>query len=90
VREAEIAVQPIIGTLATAQDSAPAIYKLALDHLKVDLTGVPEDSYRALFMALPKPKAETSTAPAPRVGMDEAARKRVADMFPDAKPLIRS
>jgi hypothetical protein len=91
VREAEIAVEPFIGKLATAQDSAAAVYKLALDHLKVDYSGVPEEAYRALLLALPKPQVEvTRTSPAPRVGMDEAARKRVSEMFPDAKPLIRS
>jgi hypothetical protein len=49
LRTAEREVSPVVGEIAC--DSAPAAYKLALDHYKVDLTGVAEDSYGALFRA---------------------------------------
>lgn len=47
IRTAEEEVRPLLGAIA-AQDSADAVYKLALDHLKVDLTGVPKEAYRAM------------------------------------------
>lgn len=50
-------VRPIIGSVPMAMDSAPDIYKLALDHLKVDLTGVEKSAYRGLMLAIPKPGA---------------------------------
>jgi len=48
-------VRSIIGSVPMAMDSAPDIYKLALDHMKVDLSGVDKSAYRALLMAIPKP-----------------------------------
>lgn len=54
IREAERAVAPFIGEVRTACDSAAAVYKLALDHAKVDLTGVDASAYKALVSLLPK------------------------------------
>lgn len=54
IRTAEREVEPFIGEVA-AMDSAAAVYKLALDHLKVDLTGVPETAYGAVLRTQPKP-----------------------------------
>ena len=54
MREAERAVAPFIGEVRTAHDSAADIYKLALDHAKVDLTDVDPSAYKALVSMLPK------------------------------------
>jgi len=51
VREAEDAVEPIIGRVR-GQNTAEGVYKLALDHMKVDLTGLPPVAYGPLFQRL--------------------------------------
>ena len=51
LRQAESDVRSVIGEVM-AQDSAESIYKLALDHMKVDLAGVDKSAYRGLFTAL--------------------------------------
>lgn len=48
LRQAERDVQPIIGEVKIACDSAAAVYKLALDHLKIDTKGVHPSAYRSL------------------------------------------
>lgn len=87
VRNAEIEVQPVIGNLAVAQDSASNVYKLALDHMGVDLADVDPSAYRAVFRSV---QATTAKVPAPAaravVAMDAAssASKDFAAMFPNA------
>lgn len=66
VRAAEIDVRSIIGELAIAQDSAEAVYKLALDHMKVDLTDVEPSAYKAVFTTA---KAMRATAAPAKVGI---------------------
>lgn len=87
IREAEAAVAPHIGTIKVAMDSAAAVYRLALDAAKVDLTGVPEAAYAAMVRMLPLPDAKRV---APRVAMDAAAEKGFRDRFPTASELVRS
>jgi hypothetical protein len=84
IRQAEKEVQPLIGEVV-AQDSAEAVYKLALDHAKVDLSGVPTAAYGAMVRMLGKP-AEAK----PRVAMDAASTTAFAERFPTASKLIRS
>lgn len=78
IRTAEREVEPFIGQV-TAQDSASDVYKLALDHLKVDLTGVPTEGYGALLRALPKPDAKRPIAQDSKLalgGLDKIAPDR--------------
>lgn len=77
VAQAREDVRPHIGTVPLAMDSAAAIYKLALDHHKVDLDGVPPEAFRPLLLALPKPG--TSKAP---MAFDAAAAGGLETMFP--------
>ena len=73
-------VRPLIGAVSMAMDSAPDIYKMALDHLNVDLTGVPKEGYGALLRAFPKPRA-----PGNEMAMDIAfttTSTRLAEKFP--------
>ncbi len=71
IRNAEIEVHPIVGQLAIAQDSAEAVYKLALDARGVDLTDVPPAAYKSMVAML---KAQSSNvAPAPRQMAQDAA-----------------
>jgi hypothetical protein len=84
IRQAEREVQPLIGEVV-AQDSAEAVYKLALDHAGVDLAGVPAAAFGAMVRMLSKP-AEKS----PRVAMDAASTTDFAAMFPTAGKVTRS
>ena len=57
IQQAEKDVLPLIGVVM-AQDSAEAVYRLALDHFEVDLEGVPPAAYKAMVKLLPKPGEE--------------------------------
>jgi uncharacterized protein len=52
ISEAERAVQPIVGTLAVAMDSAEDIYRYALQQAGEDVTGVPPGAYRRMVEML--------------------------------------
>lgn len=54
IRDAEKAVAPIIGDVKVACDSASDVYKLALDHAKVDLAGVDPSAFKAMVSLLPR------------------------------------
>jgi hypothetical protein len=74
IRDAERAVAPHIGEVRTAHDSAAAVYKLALDHAKIDLHGVDPTAYKALVSMLPKAKKDDlalDAAPAGSKSFDE-------------------
>ncbi len=85
IQAAERDVRPFIGEIAVAQDSAPAVYKLALDHLGVDLTGVPAEGYGALLRVMPKPD-ERPVRIAP-IAQDAAAVTERHKRFPHANRL---
>lgn len=78
IRTAEQECRPILGEIV-AQDSAEAVYKMALDAKGIDLTDTPPSAYRALVkMALAQEQAPQT----PRVAMDSAAQKSFRDRFP--------
>jgi hypothetical protein len=88
VREAEQIVRPHIGELAIAQDSADAVYRLALDAAKVDHKDIKETAaLKVLVQMLPKPGAAKSLTP--RMAHDAAAGADYAKRFPDANRLAR-
>jgi hypothetical protein len=80
IRQAEKDVAPIIGEVA-ATDSAEAVYKLALDHLNIDVTGVHPSAYPALI------KLATAKAEKPKMAHDAAAASDFATLFPTAVKL---
>lgn len=86
IQEAEKAVRPYIGELAIAQDSAEAVYKLALDHAEVDLEGVPSAAYAAMVKMLPKP-GDVPTVAKARVAMDSKALDANLKRFPGVTAL---
>lgn len=89
IRQAERDVEPHIGAIAVAQDSADAVYKLALDAAKIDLTGVEPSAYRHMVALLPKP-GETSTPAPARLAADRAAGATdFREMFPEAGKMAR-
>lgn len=57
IAEAEKIVKPYIGEVM-AQDSAEDVYRLALDHYKIDLEGVHPSAFKAMVKLLPLPGEE--------------------------------
>jgi hypothetical protein len=80
IRQAEKDVAPIIGEVA-AMDSAEAVYKLALDHLNIDVTGVHPSAYPSII------KLATAKAEKPKMAHDAAAASDFATLFPTAAKL---
>ncbi|QDJ44811.1 DUF2213 domain-containing protein [Bordetella hinzii] len=84
IRTAEQECRPILGEIV-AQDSAEAVYKMALDAKGIDLTDTPPSAYRALVkMALAQDQAPQT----PRVAMDSAAHKSFRERFPHLPKVI--
>jgi uncharacterized protein len=82
IEEAKKAVKPFIGNVQ-AQDSAEAIYKLALDAANVDLEGVHPSAYKAMVKML----AQDSEQKKPGSGNPAMDGNTVSDFqkrFPDA------
>ena len=75
LRQAEREVAPIIGEVA-AMDSAEAVYRMALDHMGVDLNGVHPSAYGALVRELSKAKSAK-----PAFAQDAAAAGDFFDQF---------
>ena len=80
IREAERAVRPWIGELALAQDSAEAVYRLALGTIGVDTKGVHPSALRHILEAQPKPG---TTSGRPRLAQDAATGDAFAKRFPN-------
>lgn len=76
IAAAKADVEPIVGHITAAMDSAEAVYDFALDHLGEDKTGLNLAGKRRLVSAL------GSKAVAPTFATDSKARANVADMFP--------
>ncbi len=55
ITAAERAVQPYVGELAFAQDSAEGVYRIALETLGLDVKDVHPSAYRAILEAQPLP-----------------------------------
>lgn len=79
IRIAEKEVAPHIGEVVV-QDSAEAIYKLALDAAGVKTEGVPPAAFRAMVGMLTKP----GEARTPRVAMDSSSLSDFKKRFPNA------
>lgn len=62
IHEAEDVVQPYVGKLSGAFDSAEGVYRAALDAMKVKHEGIHESALRAVIEAHPKPNAHSQMA----------------------------
>jgi hypothetical protein len=78
IHEAERVVRPWIGELAMAQDSAEAVYRLALDSIGVKVDGVHPSALRAILEAQPRPDA----AKPKRMAQDAKGAADFAERFP--------
>ena len=84
IRTAEQECRPILGEIV-AQDSAEAVYKMALDAKGIDLTDTPPSAYRALVkMALAQDQAPQT----PRVAMDSASVQSFNQRYPHQPKVI--
>lgn len=75
--EAEKAVRPYVGEVV-AQDSAEAVYKIALDMMGIKTDGIHPSAFRAILEAQPKPNA----AKEDRISMDSAQTASFTERFP--------
>lgn len=84
IHQAEKDVAPIIGSIAVgAMDSAEAVYKMALDHAKVDTDDVHPSAYKAMVGML-----KTSSVKAPVIAKDSAlGGDEFAKRFPNASKM---
>ena len=94
IRQAEKEVAPFVGEVS-GQDSAEAVYKLAIDEKKVDISGIPANAdqatrtafYRMAVRNLPNPN---ETKPA-RIAQDSSAPGAFSELFGStASPLVRT
>jgi hypothetical protein len=84
IRAAERAVEPIVGKLAMAMDSADAVYRMALDARKVPHKGIRETAALAAMVAL----LPTGAAVSP-IAMDhKTVRDDFRTRFPGATQLV--
>jgi hypothetical protein len=81
IADAEKAVQPWVGVLTIAADSAETVYKTALETMGVDVAGVHPSAYRAILQAQPKP----GEVKAPRIAQDSGRPQGFLDRFPNAQ-----
>lgn len=86
IRTAEEEVRPLIGAVM-AQDSAAAVYKLALDQAGIDVTGVDPSAYRAMVKMHAANKVASKPAP---IAMDSNAVSDFSTRYPQASGLVRS
>lgn len=75
-------VEPIVGVRAF--DSADNAYKAALEHLGVDLNGVPPSAYRTVLKIA---KDRAGSVPAPSFAMDAADAADIAARIPNLNRL---
>lgn len=78
-QEAEEIVKPYVGKLV-GMDSAEAVFKTALETLKVDVKEVHPSAYKAVLMAQPKPGEASKTI----IATDSALPADALESFPNA------
>jgi hypothetical protein len=89
IREAEQNVRPWVGEIAVPQPSAEAVYRLALDVMKVpDTATLHPDALWPILRAQPKPGDEERRQ-RPVMAVDSAADDDFAKRFPGALSLLR-
>lgn len=82
IAEAEKIVRPFIGEITMAQDSAEAVYRLALEAHKIDVKDVHPSAFKVMVQMLPKEGEARSTPHL--IAQDGAAVESFATRFPDA------
>lgn len=89
IREAEQNVRPWIGEIAVPQATATAVYRLALDTLKIpDTANLHPDALWPILRAQPKPGEEDRRRPV-RMAVDSASvDTEYLKMFPNANRLM--
>lgn len=83
IAEAERIVRPYIGELTMAQDSAEAVYKMALEAHGVDVKSIHPSAFKTMVSMLTKP-GETQPHSKVRMAQDGATVTTLAARFPNA------
>ena len=78
VQDAEAAVQPYVGKLAIAADTAEGVYKAALEIMGINVADVHPSAFKVILESQPKPGASV------RIAVDSARPEGFADRFPGA------
>lgn len=79
IQAAERFVQPWVGEIKIAQDSAEEVFRVALEGLGIKTAGVHPDAFRHILEAQPKPGDRLK----PRIAQDSAATAGVAKSYAD-------
>ena len=87
IAEAEKAVKPLIGDVI-AQDSAEAVYRLALDHFDVDVEGVHPSAFKAMVALLAKTTQEKKK-PQLKLAHDSKTVVNFTTRFPTAGKVMQ-
>jgi hypothetical protein len=90
IREAERAVRPLIGEVSMSLDSAAKVYKLALDHAEVDVTGVHTSAYKSLVAMLVANEGKAAPVTKTLASDHASAATDFAKRFPNASTLVGS
>ena len=85
IAEAEAAVKPLIGTVM-AQDSAEAVYRLALDQAGIDLDDVHPSAFKAMVAMLSTQKAASNKQPV-KLAHDGKTIAGFKERFPTARTI---
>jgi hypothetical protein len=88
VREAERLVEPIVGQIMVAMDSAEAVYKFALDTAGEDTAGVSPAAYGPLVKMLVRQRSDAAVS-RPRVAQDSAASAEITKRWHNPSLKVR-
>lgn len=83
-RLAERAVLPFIGALDNAPDNADDIYKMAFDHLEIDVAGVHPSAYPKMLEMAGRTREAPKPPTPPALGMDAASNADFHSRFTGA------
>lgn len=85
LRAAEKAVEPIVGEVSTALDSAEAVYRFALDSQGIPNKDVPAAGLKPLWDATVKVLGKASTLASDAAPVPRDASKKFSERFPNAQ-----
>ena len=81
-------VRPWVGDIAVAMDSAPEVFKFALEQMGEDVKDIRPSAFKALLSKIPKP-GEQQQPQHQHIAMDASGDKAYLDRFPNANRLTK-
>jgi len=83
IAEAEETVKPLIGKVL-AQDTAEAVYRLALDQAGIDVSGVHPSAFKAMVSMLVQNKTDSHTRTPAKIATDSKLGAAFKERYPSA------